>query len=567
MNLLGTKLGPKQRHCLVAFVGCVILIALFYVEENWRGQRAWENCKRVLKAQGLALNWTNYIPAPVSDYENVFGVPEMQRWFKGGGVSSWSDLTRNLPSSSCPGASVDRNGARMLVAEVTIGRSGMPGPDGFSVLWWNDPTSRTKAAKLLADVVGPTAKTPQSAIGIGLMLRRPGEVEAAKIFLQGQTAPTMKEVQEFLPDSILHANAGSPTERVLRFEEGGSGSYRVTMPVLVRVADYMAWSDGLEPQFALIRAALSRPWSQMPGFYGSPNTVPRPNFYSVRNFVQTLGARAQCHLLLGEPDEALSDLALIHDFCRRVLEEDRPMTLVAAMVNVAVRGLYAEQIAEGLRLKAWREPQLVVLEEELKTIDLVSPVKQAFALEAIAAFHTLEKVPSAGFVKRPVLGGLCPLGWGYQRDVARVQLDFERVASLDTANRRIFSDKVMVASTKARALDHWSPYTFVASLAQVDFAGACQRTARNQTEVDQALIACALERFHFARGEYPETLDALIPQYLDAIPQDVIGGGAPHYRRAPDGTFVLYSIGWDGRDKGGVRGSLPGTDGDWIWPE
>jgi hypothetical protein len=237
------------------------------------------------------------------------------------------------------------------------------------------------------------------------------------------------------------------------------------------------------------------------------------------------------------------------------------------MVNVAVRGLYAEQIAEGLRLKAWREPQLVVLEEQLKTIDLVSPVKQAFATEAVAAFHTLERVPSAGFVKRPVLGGLCPRGWGYQRDVTRVQLDFERVASLDTANRLIFADKVKAAGRKARTLDHWSPYLFVASLAQVDFAGACQRTARKQTEVNQALIACALERFHFASGEYPENLDALIPQYLDGIPHDVIGGLPPHYRRATDGAFVLYSIGWDKRDKGGVRGALAGTDGDWIWPE
>ena len=33
-------------------------IALFYVEENWRGKRAWENCKRQLEAKGLVLNWS-----------------------------------------------------------------------------------------------------------------------------------------------------------------------------------------------------------------------------------------------------------------------------------------------------------------------------------------------------------------------------------------------------------------------------------------------------------------------------------------------------------------------------
>jgi hypothetical protein len=130
------------------------------------------------------------------------------------------------------------------------------------------------------------ARAPQSRIGVGLMLRRPEEVQVAQIFLQCQTAPTLKTLQAFLPDTILHADAGLP-ERVLKFEPDGSDAYRVTMPVLARVADYLAWSDGLEPQFALIRQALRRPHSRMQGFYGNPNTVPGPNFRSVRNLVQT----------------------------------------------------------------------------------------------------------------------------------------------------------------------------------------------------------------------------------------------------------------------------------------
>jgi len=366
---------------------------------------------------------------------------------------------------------------------------------------------------------------------------------------------------------ILHANAGLP-ERVLKFEPDGNGSYAVTMPVLARAADYLAWSDGLEPQFALIRQALQRPSSQMHGFYDNPHTIPGPNFRSVRSLVQTLGARAQCHLLLGPPEEAFNDLKLIHDFCRRILEEEKPMTLLAAMINVAVRGLYTIQIAEGLRLQAWREPQLAALEEQLKTIDVLPSVKQAVKLDAVATFHTLEIVPSAGLVKRSALGGFCPRGWGYQHIVTRVRFDFDRVASLDTVNQIIFPHKVEAAGRKAHALDNWSPYTFVASLAPVNITKAGQNTAHAQTEVNQALVACALERYHLARGEYPEHLDALLPQFLDKIPHDVIGGQPLHYSRVPDGTFTLYSIGWNGLDNGGVRGkSSPSTDGDWVWPD
>jgi hypothetical protein len=54
------------------------------------------------------------------------------------------------------------------------------------------------------------------------------------------------------------------------------------------------------------------------------------------------------------------------------MEENKPMTLLAAMINVAVRGLYANVIDDGIRLQAWRDPQLSVLEEQLKQINIGS---------------------------------------------------------------------------------------------------------------------------------------------------------------------------------------------------
>ena len=42
-----------------------------------------------------------------------------------------------------------------------------------------------------------------------------------------------------------------------------------------------------------------------------------------------------------------------------------------------------------------------------------------------------------------------------------------------------------------------------------------------------------------ARGVYPETLEALIPQFLADVPHDVIGGQPLHYRRGEDGKFLL----------------------------
>ena len=51
----------------------------------------------------------------------------------------------------------------------------------------------------------------------------------------------------------------------------------------------------------------------------------------------TLAKRAQCYLLLGEPENALRELTTMHRLCR-VLESrptSQPMTLVAAMISKA----------------------------------------------------------------------------------------------------------------------------------------------------------------------------------------------------------------------------------------
>jgi hypothetical protein len=103
-------------------------------------------------------------------------------------------------------------------------------------------------------------------------------------------------------------------------------------------------------------------------------------------------------------------------------------------------------------------------------------------------------------------------------------------------------------------------------------SGQIVRVARTQTAVDQALVACGLERFRLAQGTLPESLDSLAPAYLKAAPRDLITGEALRYRPATDGTYLLYATGWNGTDEGGAfvptpaTGNRPATEGDWPWP-
>ena len=65
------------------------------------------------------------------------------------------------------------------------------------------------------------------------------------------------------------------------------------------------------------------------------------------------------------------------------------------------------------------------------------------------------------------------------------------------------------------------------------------------------IAALAIERFRIDRGHPPERLEELAPEYLDAIPQDPYDGQPLRYRR-DESYYMLYSVGYNRRDNGGL---------------
>jgi hypothetical protein len=93
---------------------------------------------------------------------------------------------------------------------------------------------------------------------------------------------------------------------------------------------------------------------------------------------------------------------------------------------------------------------------------------------------------------------------------------------------------------------------------------------RAQSATDLARTACALERYRLAHGQYPNLLDELVPQFIEKLPHDVVGGGPLKYHRSSDTQFVLYSVGWNEADDGGTvalkkDGGVDWEKGDWVW--
>ena len=59
----------------VGFFTLILLTALAYVEENWRGERVWTQTKAELEARGESFDRAKFIPPPVPDDQNFGALP------------------------------------------------------------------------------------------------------------------------------------------------------------------------------------------------------------------------------------------------------------------------------------------------------------------------------------------------------------------------------------------------------------------------------------------------------------------------------------------------------------
>ncbi len=331
-----------------------------------------------------------------------------------------------------------------------------------------------------------------------------------------------------------------------------------------------------------MRKAVKRPYARMDGDYHYPPAMPIPNYVNFRTVSQVLAQRAQCYLLLGQPEQALQELTLIHDL-RRVLENaptGKPMTLVTTMINVGVAGLYADTIADGFRLHAWQKPQLIMLQKQLGQIDLAPFAKESFQNEQASVLRIFQTAMERVFeIQRATnatiwqkIRNLRPpyvmRGFFYFNIINVARTDQMIIDSIDPSKKIVSPEKAAVFQREMETLRHthpWQLYKLLAVIAVPDFTRAVQTFAFQQTKADEAQIVCALENYRLAQGKYPGILDELVPQFIEKIPHDIIGGQQLKYHLTPDGQFTLYSVGWNETDDGGQVYPSSYDQGDWVW--
>jgi hypothetical protein len=94
-------------------------------------------------------------------------------------------------------------------------------------------------------------------------------------------------------------------------------------------------------------------------------------------------------------------------------------------------------------------------------------------------------------------------------------------------------------------------YMFCTIIYPVVQAGS-ERAFERHSHLQHFRILCAAERYRLKYQCYPETLDALVPEFMESVPHDIMDGKPMRYQRDPDGGCRAWSVGMNRIDDGGV---------------
>ena len=84
------------------------------------------------------------------------------------------------------------------------------------------------------------------------------------------------------------------------------------------------------------------------------------------------------------------------------------------------------------------------------------------------------------------------------------------------------------------------------------FDQAAFNDAKTEAQNDMLLLALCLRAYSLERGAYPSALAALAPAYLPQLPEDPFAAQGSYLYKPAGSSYVLYSIGPDGKDDGGL---------------
>jgi hypothetical protein len=285
--------------------------------------------------------------------------------------------------------------------------------------------------------------------------------------------------------------------------------------------------------------------------------------YSCRHFQQVLELarlfklRAFLHADSDEADAAATDVLRIFRLARTLRNEPDSLSyhLRQWVLGVALGSLAGVEDMCTLEAKARK-----LLIDALSDVDLLPGLTREMARERACAVSFYEAVKAGKADPREATFGSSRMGKVLFR-VAPFSLHWDAARAIGMSSERArlaelpLWEAVAGADALRRRVDSYprwrSPFTYYAGALLPHFPKA----ASIQALIEVTATGLACESYRSSHGKYPRKLEELVPRFIAAIPADPFTGEPLLYALRPPG-FVVYSVGEDLADDGGVHGAL-----------
>jgi hypothetical protein len=354
-----------------------------------------------------------------------------------------------------------------------------------------------------------------------------------------------------LQDSIMGDAAGSPAKAAL-------------------ILQLLAPADSGIKTFSELSV---RPYGYLPIRYEDGFSTKVPHLSPILRFGQLAGGKALAELIFGKSEEA----AKVIEAELRIAEKlNEPIALMFLVRLNFLRYGVLPPLDYGIAKHAWTSGQLLVFQSALEKENLITVLERALCGErACVNLTSLLEIFRIYGVEQSQSLIITITQWFYQ--------DYQKVFFIRWVNQYIqicrhqSDDGInanqlpapVIADKNPNYLQHEKRIRAVEKLPVLlnhDSIGsvALEKAVVGQTQINQSLIACALERYRITHGSYPASLDVLLPEYLGKLPNSPITGKPMNYSLKQDGSFLLWSPGWNLKSLGGMPGEFKG-DGDIVW--
>lgn len=331
--------------------------------------------------------------------------------------------------------------------------------------------------------------------------------------------------------------------------------------------------------------------------YGQGWSMPIPHLSKLKRTAQWLDASALYNLHQGKSSAACAD---VHTMLAIVNGETEERTTISQLVRVAIAAIAENATWEILQATNVSEEDLAQLQQDWQSPEFIRAYEHTLLLERVVAMLTFNQTRQSDFKKMlvPMRGKWTEtqwdLFWSYKDEMLGLQafqvvIDAARMAetnnSFQPVQAFVHTNFVRLNLEKENGETQMTndlnlndeAHVMFTSSAYASFS-AIRKIIKMETGRNVIVAAIALKRYQLKRGNYPPDLNSLVPEFLSAIPLDLVDGKPLRYKLNSDGTFLLYSVGENDVDDGGNPSLEKGVESssyywqnphalDWVWPQ